>query len=151
MVTLHDLTPQNWHTCIRLRPRPDQESFIESNLFSIAQCKVESFWVPQAIYANATMVGFVMYGKIAEGTYEIGRIMIDQHFQGRGHAKAAMQLVIERLRALSDCMLIKLSHVPGNSAAAQLYTSLGFSYTGEFWDDEPVLQLIMQPEGSLIA
>jgi diamine N-acetyltransferase len=141
MVTLHDLTPHNWRECIRLRPRPDQEAFVESNLYSIAQCKVEAFWEPQAIYADATMVGFVMYGKIAEGEYEIGRIMIDQHFQSKGYARASMQLVIERLRALPDCMVIKISHVPGNTAAAQLYTSLGFMYSGEFWGNEPVLQL----------
>lgn len=141
MIILRDLIPQNWHNCIRLRPSPDQEAFIESNLYSIAQSKVETYWVPQAIYANTTMVGFVMYGKIAEGEYEIGRIMIDQHFQRKGYARDAMQLVIERLRALPDCMVIKLSHVPGNAAAAGLYTSLGFTYTGEFWDDEPVLQL----------
>ena len=141
MITLRDLTPQNWHNCIRLQPRPDQEAFIESNLYSIAQSKIEPFWVPQAIYANMTMVGFVMYGKIAEGTYEIGRLMIDQHFQGQGHVRAAMQLVIERLRSLSDCVVIKLSHVPGNAAAAQLYTSLGFTHTEELWGDEPVLEL----------
>ena len=141
MVTLHDLTPQNWRECIRLRPRPDQEAFVESNLYSIAQCKVEPFWVPQVIYADATMVGFVMYGKIAEDEYEIGRIMIDQQFQGRGYARATMQLIIERLCALPDCIAIKISHVPGNTIAAQLYTSLGFTYTGEFWGNEPVMQL----------
>ena len=102
MVTLHDLTSQNWHNCIRLRPAPDQEAFMESNLYAIAQSKVETYWVPQAIYANLTMVGFVMYGKIAEGEYEIGRLMIDQQFQRKGYAREAMQLVIERLRALSD-------------------------------------------------
>jgi diamine N-acetyltransferase len=144
MVTLQDLTPQNWHNCIRLQPHADQEAFVESNLYSIAQSKVEQFWVPQAIYADARMVGFVMYGKIAEGEYEIGRIMIDQHFQRKGYARAAMQLVIARLCGLSDCMVIKLSHVPGNTAAAQLYASLGFTYTGEFWGDEPVLQLAVQ-------
>src|SRR5262245_38158687 len=108
MVTLHDLTPQNWRDCIRLRPHPDQEAFVESNLYSIAQCKVEPFWVPQVIYVDATMVGFVMYGKIAEGEYEIGRILIDQHFQGKGYGRATMQIVIERLRALLDCMAIKI-------------------------------------------
>jgi diamine N-acetyltransferase len=148
MVILQDLTPQNWHNCIGLRPHPDQEAFVESNLYSIAQSKVEAFWVPQAIYANTTMVGFVMHGKIAEGEYEIGRIMIDQHFQRRGYARAAMELVIERLRGLSDCMVIKLSHVPGNTIAARLYTSLGFTYTGEFWGDEPVLQLPVQHKRS---
>ena len=141
MVTLHDLTPQNWRECIGLRPRPDQEAFVESNLYSIAQCKVQPFWLPQAIYADATMVGFVMYGRIAEGEYEIGRIMIDQHFQGNGYARATMQLVIERLHALSDCKVIKISHVPGNAVAAQLYMSLGFIYTGEFWGNEPILEL----------
>ena len=129
-VTLRELTRDNWEECIRLRPREDQERFVESNLYSIAESRFWPTYVPLAIYHDETMVGFVMYGREPDGSYWISRLMIDRDHQGRGYGRAAVLEVIERLKREPDCKEIVLGYTPDNVAAKKLYESLGFEETG---------------------
>lgn len=140
-VTLADLTPDNWEECIDLRISDDQEDNVDTNLYCIAEAKVEPRWDPRAVYAGREMVGMVVYGEISEGTYEVHHLMIGQDHQGKGYGKAAMREVIGLLGARRDCRQIKLSYWPGNPAV-HLYESLGFGHTGETWrGEEPVMAL----------
>jgi diamine N-acetyltransferase len=56
--------------------------------------------------------------------------MIDERYQGRGYASAALTRLIGRARAQGADALY-LSYVPGNAVAEKLYSSLGFLPTGE--------------------
>jgi len=81
-----------------------------------------------AIYADQTMVGFIMYNDrpLDDGTYRISRVMIDHRYQGRGYARASVEQVIQRMRQIPDCQAIVLDYSPHNTAATHLYAALGF-------------------------
>ena len=68
------------------------------------------------------MVGFLVYGKDpADGRYWLYRFMIDRRHQGKGYGKAALQKLIEHLRALPDCAAITVGYQPENLVAERLY------------------------------
>ena len=100
-VGLKPITAYNWHTCIGLKVREEQADFLPSNLYSIAEAQFYPQAVPLAIYNEQDrMVGFVLYGvDVESGKWKIFRLMIDGAHQGKGYGRAAMEQVIERLRA----------------------------------------------------
>jgi diamine N-acetyltransferase len=141
-VTLRDVDKENFKRCIKLEVREDQKSFVASNVFSIAQSKVEPEYTPYAVYDDEEMVGFVMYGyDTDDDCYCIARVMIDKNLQGKGYGRAAMEEVVRRLRETPDCSEVALSIEPENEVAQKLYESLGFKKTGEVVQGEEVMRL----------
>ena len=148
-IRLAELTPENWEECTDLRVSDDQQDNVDTNLYCIAEAKIEPRWNPLAVYAGREMVGMVVFGKIAEGVYEIHHLMIDQNHQGKGYAKAAMREIMRLLEARPDCRQIKLSYWPGNPAV-HLYETLGFEHTGETWrEEEPVMVSVPTKKGAM--
>lgn len=142
IVTLRDITRDNWLQCVRLRVAPGQEEFVASNAVSLAQAAYEPEWQPYAIFDDEQMVGFVMYGlEPREQQHWILRLMVDAAHQQRGYGRAAMRLVLERLKALPDCRGIAISYEGANKTARQLYLSLGFRETGEVIEGEVVARM----------
>ncbi len=146
VVSLCAVTADNWEDCIALRVRADQEVYVDSNLYCIAEAYIEPRWTPLTIYTGGTMVGLVVSGAGDAGVYVIHHLMIDREHQRQGYGAAALREVVRRLRALPDCRAIALSYWPGNPAA-RLYEALGFAHTGERWGEEPVMQLSTVPVG----
>ncbi|HEX8560036.1 MAG TPA: GNAT family N-acetyltransferase [Pyrinomonadaceae bacterium] len=141
-ITLRDVDRENFRRCIQLEVHEGQRDYVASNLFSIAQSKVEPAYRTQAVYDGEEMVGFVMYGYDAEeGCHAVSRVMIDKNHQGKGYGRALMTEVVRRLRAEPGCRQIALSVNPANRPAAALYESLGFVKTGEVSHGEDVMRL----------
>ena len=141
-VTLKDVDRENFRQCIKLEVQEAQQGFVASNVFSIAQSKVEPTFTTQAVYDGDEMVGFVMYGyDVDEKRHEVARLMVDKAHQGKGYGRAAMVEVIRRLRAEPGCREIILSVNPENHSARKLYESLGFVKTGEVSYGEDVMRL----------
>jgi diamine N-acetyltransferase len=141
-VQLRKIEHDNLFDCIGLAVSEDQKSFVASNVISIAQAYVESSWVPWAIYADDTMVGFAMYGRQVETGFDwIIRLMIDARYQGRGYGRAAMLELLSKLKQSPDSKGIKISYEPENKVAERLYAQLGFRPTGEIKHGEIVAQL----------
>lgn len=141
-VTLKDVDKENFKRCVELVVREDQENFVASNVYSIAQSKVEPTYTTQAVYDGDEMVGFVMYGyDTDDGGYWIARVMIDKNQQGKGYGRAAMEEVVKRLRETPDCREVALSIEPENEVARKLYESLDFKKTGEVEQGEEVMRL----------
>lgn len=102
--------------------------------------------MPLAIYAGEAMVGFAMYALDADdGHYWIYRLMIDAGQQGKGYGRAAMRLLLDRLRAIPDCDDVTISYEPENQVARKLYAGLGFRETGEMISGEVVARLRFEP------
>ena len=151
MVTVHlrEINRDNWQQAIRLGVAPDQERFVASNLYSIAEAIFNPTFVPLAIYHEAvytsrteTMVGFLMYGTNPDNDeLWILRLMVGHQYQGRGYGRAAMEEIIRRLKARPDGHEIFTSYEPGNLVAARLYRSLGFEDTGRIEHGELVVRL----------
>jgi len=145
-ITLTPVTRENWHICINLKVHPDQENFVASNLYSIAEAHFNPDWVTLLIEADGTPVGFAMIGPDQTGSmgrYYIIRFMIDAMQQKRGYGRAALQALIQHLQQVPNCHAIALSYVPENSVAAALYQAVGFVPTGELDEDEIVVQMVV--------
>jgi len=143
MVTLKDITSENWMECIRLSVRDDQ-GFVAPNVFSIAQAKVEPQWVIKAVYSDETMVGFAMY----EFCYEerllyLCRFMIDARYQHNGYGRGALELLKEIAISDPDVDKIELSTNPKNEYGIKVYERFGFKDTGVLDEDEEVFRLTL--------
>lgn len=145
-ITLKPITLDNWEEACTLDVRADQQSFVASNLYSIAESKFNPSWEPMAIYAGEQMVGFVMWGIDTNQPVEewwIIRLMIDAAHQGRGYGRAAAQTAIDRIRA-QGTREVFLSFEPENDGAKQLYRSLGFADAGRVESGEIVYRLELE-------
>src|SRR6478736_4760829 len=141
-MTLREITRENWEQSIRLTVTPEQVSYVASNAISLAHSKYEPEWIPLALYADDEIVGFVMYGVYRdEGKYWILRVMVDKRFQGKGYGRAAMRLLLDRLRAIPGCDEVAISYEPENEVARHLYAACGFRETGEVIEGETVARL----------
>lgn len=140
-IELREITPENFEACINLKVGAGQETFVASNVKSIAQAKIYPTAVPLAVYHEDEMVGFSMHGfDTDDRRYYLIRLMIDERHQGKGYGRAAVRRVIERMREIDDCREIYLSFVPENTGAAKLYESVGFERTGEISAGEIVMR-----------
>ena len=132
-VTLREITMNNFRECIDLKVGPGQENFVAPNIYSLAEAKADGVSIPLAIYADDTMVGFVMFNydeQNFKGYFD--RLMIDQRYQGQGYGRAAAIQVIDRLKNMPGIREIQISFAPENIPADMLYTSIGFVKTGQF-------------------
>ncbi len=144
VVTLEPVNRANFKACIDLKVTADQEGFVASNLYSIAQAKVEPTFVPLAIAAGETVVGFAMYGhEVDTGRWWIIRLMIGVNHQGKGYGHASMDALIARMTDLHGVNEIRLGCVLGNDRAKRLYERHGFRDTGEVEDDEAIMLLTL--------
>ncbi len=141
-VTLRDVTKDNWQECIKLKLAPEQEGFVASNVYSLAESKIQTTFVPQAIYAHddvtgtERLVGFAMYGYYPDGEPPLGqrhwifRLMIDREHQRRGHGTAALREILHRLATDPACPAVLIGYEVGNTVAQRLYRDLGFTEIG---------------------
>lgn len=147
-IYLKNVTVDNFRDCIKLKVSEDQEKFVASNVYSIAESKVETTMTPYAIYANETVVGFCCVEYVPENApndkYGVLRFMIGREYQGKGYGKQAMREIISILSQNEDCIEISLSYVPENLAAREFYLSLGFIDQGETNGGENVLHFFVQ-------
>ena len=134
-VCLRTITQKNFRECVDLKVAAEQESFVASNVYSLAQAKVNPQMTPLAIYDGTAygrepdefgpMVGFTMY-EVIDGVGFIVRLMVGESFQRRGYGCAAMIEVIRRLKMMPEVEYIGTSFVEENEAAERLYRNLGF-------------------------
>ena len=80
---------------------------------------------------------------IAEGNYNLWRLMIDKSYQNRGYGKKAVELALRFIRTYhcgkaDSCWL---SYEPENTVAKSLYASFGFIENGEKDGEEQVAVL----------
>ena len=143
IVQLREITRDNFEACCDLNIAEDQQAFVASNMFSLAESKFFPEFVPLGIYDGEKMVGFLMYGQEeldGEPVWMLMRLMVDQQYQGRGYGRAGVQALIERVRMKSGCKALYTSFIPGNNIAQNLYSSLGFEDTDEIEAGELVLR-----------
>lgn len=143
MVTLKDVTIENWNTVIRLRTSKEQSRFVADNCVSLAQAHYQKECIPLAIYDDDVAVGFTMYClDPVDREYWIFRLMVDAKHQSKGYGRKAMELLVERIKEDKDHHRIYISFEPENIWAKKLYASLGFVPDGRVVDGEIVYQLI---------
>ena len=139
MIKLKEVNRDNFFDVIKLSVTDEQDSYVASNTFSLAQAKAQPEWVPLAIYNDNELVGFVMYGiDLDDNEYWICRLMIDKTHQKQGYGRMAMQQVLSILEQDPERNVVYLSFEPDNLVAKKLYESLGFLPDGRTIDGETV-------------
>jgi len=142
MVTLREITVDNFWDIVALSVDEAQREWVLPNAVSIAQAKVQPECVPLAVYAGEQPVGFVMYCVDRDdGEYWLYRLMIDKRFQGLGYGRQALERVLDILRADGARHHIFLGVHPAAAAAVTLYRNLGFRFTGQVFGAEHIMAL----------
>jgi len=57
-----EVTTENWRAVAALTVADEQNHFIESNAFSLAECMYEKNAASLALYDGEILVGYAMYG-----------------------------------------------------------------------------------------
>lgn len=149
-VELRPVTIENWQALIKLKVREDQNNFVASNVYSLAQAhfgdEYHGHWdlFPFGIYDGDTPVGFVMYAfnfEYPKHQAYIQRLMVDENFQGRGYGRFGMEAMLKVFRADERIKTVGISYMPDNETGRKLYASLGFVETGEMDEDEVIAEL----------
>ncbi len=148
-LSLRPVTKGNWRTLAKLKVREDQNHFVATNLYSIAESHFGhdesdgSHWDmhPFGIYDDETPVGFLMYGyNFDDKQYQafIIRLMIDENQQAKGYGAFGMKEMLKTFRDDERIRAVGISYEPNNEIARKLYERLGFVETGEILQGETV-------------
>ena len=145
MVELKAITEDDFIDAFNLKLASGQERFVSHPIRSLAQAYVyRNQCQPFGIYAEGTMVGYVMViydYDIPE--YDIWHMMIDESKQGHGYGSDALDRVIDYIRTkpFGSSDRIALTCNKNNPIAKRLYESKGFSATGV--EDENEAELVL--------
>ena len=140
-VSLRAITKANFQECIGLKVRDDQK-FVASNVYSLAQSRIWPGLIPLAVYHDETMVGFVMY-KLDHEKKELDlcRLMVDQRHQHQGYGRGALEALSDIAMREPGIERIVLSTRPANAYGIKVYEKFGFRDTGVLEDGEEVFVL----------
>ncbi|HAY32732.1 MAG TPA: GNAT family N-acetyltransferase [Ignavibacteria bacterium] len=140
-ITLRMINEDNWRECIALKVRDDQERFVATNINGLALAYAHKEMEPRGIYADETMVGFLMYARDPDdGVLYINRLMIDEKFQNNGYGEKATNILLAELDN-GENEFIDILHKPDNYSAIKIYRRLGFEETDMTEGDEVVSRL----------
>lgn len=148
MIHLEKITEENFLDAFGLQLAPGQERFVSHPVRSLAQAYVyREQCQPFGIYANETMVGYLMViydYDIPE--YDIWHMMIDASYQNRGYGNAALDRALDYIKnkpfGASDRVTLTCNRE--NIRALNLYKSKGFAETGAADGEEIELSLTLR-------
>lgn len=146
MVTLEEITAQNFEDYMEMELPEQQRGYLASNAYSIAQARYYDDYIPRGICLEGKPAGFLLYDKQSNnnvGEYGIYRFMVDYPQQGKGIGRRAMALLLEELKAKPDVKLITICYKPDNANAQAFYRSFGFEETG--LDDVGEMIAVIRP------
>ena len=127
---------KNFVSLCRLKVKRDQQNFVASNVFSLAEAYVAGiaggYPQPFGFFLGDKPVGFLMVG------------YYDKKYQGKGYGKEALQLALDYIRTfpVGEAKYCWLSYEPENETARNLYRSFGFEEVKEMpkgWDEIPAV------------
>lgn len=142
MITLKNISKDNFWECINLSVSNNQKDFITPNAVSIAQSKIQEECITKVIYNNDLMIGFLMYCIDTEDNeYWIYRFMIDKKYQSNGYGKKALYKLIEIIKKDKNHNKIFLGVHKDSIKAVKLYKSFGFRFNGKVFGNEHIMVL----------
>ena len=132
MLKLEKINGHNVWDVLKLKVSERQRSFVADNNDSVIEAYV-------AISANGYAFRFgtdddwTDAPPVAEGNYNLWRLMIDERYQNKGYGREAVKLALEFVRTFpcGPAEYCWLSYEPENSVARRLYGSFGFVETGD--------------------
>lgn len=137
-ISLEPVTAGNWRDCAALTVHPGQKDFVAAVTYYLCMCHYGDTWNPLAVVRGGVVVGFVIWAVDDDGSRWIGGLVVDAEHQRQGIGREIVRQLRERLIAEPGTPNVALSYQPANTAARDLYLSLGFVETGETEDDEVI-------------
>ena len=148
MIGLRPVDDTNRDLLCELRLKPGQEQFVTSVAGSIAEALDEPGGkaIQWGLYDGEMPVGFVMISDEVDGdeyfSQYLWKLLIDERYQGRGYGRAAVDCVVEYLRARTGVDRLLTSCVVGEGGPLGFYERYGFVPTGDIvFDGELLLRL----------
>ena len=150
-VTLREITKDNYEACLALSVAENQKKFVSSTAYFLAQawayCRTA---YPFAVYADDTMVGFIMLGYYErKDRYTVWKLLIDKAHQNRGYGREALRLGIRFLTGRFGTREIYTAYEFTNSVARNLYYSFGFRKTGKTAGNDVEMKLVIDHASEL--
>ena len=145
MIQLKEIDQSNYKTCIALKTAKEQEDFVSPNWYSLLESVFEAQRQAFGLYNGEEMVGFVLFSYYAadedypKNSWWIERFMIGQAYQNQGFGSQGLTASIKWFLDQVQAKELRISSVPGNTIAEQLYEKHGFVKTGEQVSGETVL------------
>lgn len=132
MVKLEEITTKNIEDILSLQVSVHQEKYVSSTAHSLAQAYVyRKTAFPFAIYADKTLVGFIMFGYYeSKKQYTLWKFLIDKQYQNKGYGRDALNQGIAYLKEKCSVKEIFTGVSLGNHQAKHLYKSVCFAETG---------------------
>lgn len=132
----------NFWEVISLEVGVAQRDYVLNNAVSIAQAYAQRELIPLVIYDEKTPVGFLMYCIDEDGgEYWLYRLMVDEKYQGRGYAMAAMTEILQTVQKDPARRKMFLGVDRESERAVGLYHSLGFRFDGQVFGKESIMLL----------
>ena len=87
MIKLKEIKADNLEDVLKLKVSKNQENFVSTTAYSLAQAYVyRGNAYPFAIYADDTLVGFIMFGFYElRNQYTLWKFLIDEKYQNKGY------------------------------------------------------------------
>ena len=145
-VSLKEITTPMVRDVCRLSVLDHQHRFVAHNTVSLAQACFEPKAWTRAVYADETLVGFVMvYDNDQKHEYTLWRFMIDGRYQHLGFGRQALAKVVDYVRTRPGAKEFLAYVVQEPQGPQPFYEALGFSPTGKVDEDgEAELRLSLE-------
>lgn len=144
MVCLVKINEENWR--LGLHVSDSQKHFVADSNAMLARAFAyrESRSEAYVIYDEDIPVGMVMYYDCDDlDAYDLSQMFIDERYQRKGYGKAAVQLVLDKMRQDGKYSKVFVCYIEGNTVAKNLYEKFGFVEC-ERDGDEIVMKLDFQ-------
>src|SRR5699024_9252490 len=132
MIKLKEIKADNLEDVLKLKVSKNQENFVSTTAYSLAQAYVyRGNAYPFAIYADDTLVGFIMFGFYElRNQYTLWNFLIDEKYQYKDYGKIALLLDIEYMKKQHGIKEMYTGVAIDNNVAEHLYQSIVFQTTG---------------------
>ena len=142
MIELREITPENHIDARSLKVHSSQEKFVATVDKSLADAYVWKAAQARVALDDGVAVGFVMIFPYNSGglrVVNVVRPLVDSRFQQKGIGRRLLEATLDWINSLSPRVnRIRISTLPENAVALNLYKSSGFS-GDEIEDGEVVL------------
>lgn len=155
MITLQPVNETNFLAVCALKPAREQQAFVLPAPMILARAYAYRAQRARAwaICLQEQPVGVLLVEDMEEepSCYHLAELLIDEAYQQKGYAAAALRLLLPILQAEKKFPRIELCVKRENHAAIQLYASFGFMDSGYTDPDAPDSICMVRPLQTTLA
>ena len=136
MISLREITVQNFNECISLERR--SQKYVGSAADVIAEAYIyRQNSTAYGIYLEDEIIGLVILKERPSGSpYSFTDLFIADSYQNKGYGNAAVKLIIEKFQSEKSASYIEIQVHNTNQYAIRIYENNKFKVTGKAqWDN----------------